>query len=65
MWDGANYVASFRPIDLAPNLGGTIRGGEWQIEVVADYYGSKPAAINKITVLHQLYLPPGAAQPVK
>jgi hypothetical protein len=54
--DGA-YIASFRPVDLAPNLGGAITGGEWGITVMADYYGSEAGAITSVTVLYRLYLP--------
>jgi len=54
--DGA-YTASFRPVDLAPNLGGTIRGGEWWITATADYYGSEVDTVTSVTVLYRLYLP--------
>jgi hypothetical protein len=54
---GGAYIAAFRPVDLAPNLGGTVRGGEWWITVMTDYQGGNPGAITRVTVLHQLYLP--------
>jgi hypothetical protein len=54
---GGAYIAAFRPVDLAPNLGGTVRGGEWWITVMTDYQGGNPGAITKVTVLHQLHLP--------
>jgi len=54
--DGA-YVASFRPVDLAPNLGGTVRGGEWWITATADYFGSEVDAVTSVTVVYRLYLP--------
>ena len=54
---GGAYIAAFRPVDLAQNLGGTVRGGEWWITVMTNYQGSNPGAITKVTVLHQIYLP--------
>ena len=51
------YTASFRPTDLAPNLGGGVKGGEWQIVATADYYGSASTAAGAVTVFRQVYLP--------
>jgi len=51
------YTASFRPIDLGPNLGGSVRGGQWQIAATVDYYGSTATAVSAVTVFQQVYLP--------
>jgi len=57
MRSGEVYTTTFRPADLAPNLGGTVRGGQWQITVTSDYLGSTSTATETVTVFCQLYLP--------
>jgi len=57
VYSGGVYTATFRPADLAPNLGGSVRGGEWQIVATADYYGSTSTAAGAVTVFRQVYLP--------
>jgi hypothetical protein len=54
---GEVYVAAFRPVDLAWNLGGVVRSGEWEVAVMTDYRGGDAGAIARVTVLHRLYLP--------
>ena len=57
MEEDGTYVASFRPADLALNLGGMIEEGTWWITVMTDYYGGNAGALTSITVLYRFYLP--------
>ena len=47
---GGVYTMAFRPIDLEPNLGGAILGGQWEILAMAEYYGSTTVASATATV---------------
>lgn len=51
------YSATFRSADLAPNLGRSVRSGQWQIMATADFHGSTTTAAGAVTVFRQVYLP--------
>jgi hypothetical protein len=57
VYGGGVYTATFRPADLAPNLGGSVSGGQWQIVATADYYGGTAKDSATSTVRYELYLP--------
>ena len=56
-YGGGVYTTTLRPLDLAPNLDGSVRGGQWQITALAYYYGSTAEAAETITVFQRIYLP--------
>ena len=56
-YDGSAYTTVFRLVDLEPNLGAEVSGGQWKIQATAEYYGGTASASATTIVLHQVYLP--------
>ena len=48
---------TLHPVDLGPNLGGAIQGGQWAIQATANYYGSIATDSATATVARKVYLP--------
>jgi len=57
MISGNVYVLTFRPLDLAANLGGQVLPGTWLIRATADYQGSQATKQKAIVVRSSIYLP--------
>jgi hypothetical protein len=61
VYNGGVYTTTLSPVDLEPNLGGALSGGQWTIGATADYYGSLATASATVTVnippSNKLYLP--------